>query len=405
MSVVRPVGRSGARGAARAGPMARARAGALACALAAGLLAACDRTPPSQPGVTRTDSAGVRLITSGARDTALGWRFEEVDVLRDSTGAPYLFTALTRFQLLADRAGRTYVLTRDPAILRFGRDGRQERSLGRRGGGPGEMQFPIALGSKGDTLWVMDVGKRALVRFHPDLSPAPDQRLDGALARADMLAFRTGGVWFRRIDYADSAMTIGVFADTAGPPLRVVTAPLGRPVDLGCVGLSSSMPLFAPQAMMHAAGARLLVNAQPGYELWLYEGPRPIASIRRPLPPRAPTEADVRLQYPQGMSIGLGGGRPPCVVPVERLMAAQGTAPVMPFVFDVTLLPDGTMWALRTPYAAPPVVDVFGSDGAYVGTMTGRGLPLALQPNGELLFARTDEESGGILVSRVRLTR
>lgn len=370
------------------------------------LLTACDRIPPDVPGVTRADSAGVQVITSGARDTALAWTFEEVGVLQDSAGAPYLFTNVLGTHVLTDRAGRAYVLTRDPAIVRFGREGREELTLGRRGGGPGEFQFPIAIGAQGDTVWAYDAAKRALVRFNPDLSSAGDRRLDGALAEAQLLSFRPGGLWFRRTDLVgDTLQVTGVYADTAGSaPLRRAATRLGGAVDFGCIGVPSAAALFAPQVAMHAAGPRLLVNDQPGYELWLYEGPRPIASIRRPLPPRAPTAADVRLLYPDGMRIGVPG-RAPCVVPVEELVAKQGLSAQMPFVFDVVLLADATMWALRTPRTAEPVVDVFGSDGVYAGTMRERGLPLGRYPNGDLLFARADAESGGTVLVRVKVKR
>lgn len=70
-------------------------------------------------------------------------------------------------------------------------------------------------------------------------------------------------------------------------------------------------------------------------------------------------------------------------------------AAFMPPVFAVVLLSDGSMLALRTPMLAPPVVDVFVPDGVYAGTMRGRGLPLAQLPDGQMLFAREDEESGG----------
>jgi hypothetical protein len=64
------------------------------------------------------------------------------------------------------------------------------------------------------------------------------------------------------------------------------------------------------------------------------------------------------------------------------------------------------MWALRTPSALKPaVVDVFNSEGVYVGSTTGMGLPLAMLPNGELLFARDDEESGGVVIVRMKGTR
>lgn len=369
------------------------------------LLAACAGGTESGTDVVRADSSGVLIMTSGARDTALAWTFEEIDVFRDSVGEPFLFTNLFKFHVITDRNGRTYVMTRDPSVVRFGRDGKQELTVGRKGGGPGEFQFPIAIGAKSDTVWVMDLAKGGLVRFLPDLSPASDQRLEGALERAEMLYFRTGGLWFRRTDFTDSAMVSSVFADTLGsaPLQSVITT--GGPVDFGCAQLRTSGPIFAPQVTMHASVARLLVNAQPGYELWLYEGPRPIGSIRRPLAPRAPTAEDVRLLYPDGMRIGVLGGGAGCVVPVDELIEKQGVAPLMPFVFDVVLLSDGSMWALRTPHQAPPVVDVFGPDGVYAGTMRGRGLPLALLPNGEMLFAKDDEESGGKVIVRVRVSR
>ena len=56
------------------------------------------------------------------------------------------------------------------------------------------------------------------------------------------------------------------------------------------------------------------MNPQPDYTLWLYEGARPVASIRRPLTPRAPTVEDVRELYPDGFVLGFGGGRPECRV-------------------------------------------------------------------------------------------
>lgn len=371
------------------------------------LALACGGASSAVSDVVRTDSAGVRLITSGARDTVLPWTFREIDVFRDSLGEPWLFTNVFTFQVLADRGGRTYVLTRDPAVIRFGRDGKYERTVGRKGGGPGEFQFPIAIGSQADTLWVRDAAKQGLVRFSADLSPASDLRLEGKLASAEMLAFRTGGLWFRTTESSDTLRVTSVFADTLGSePLRRVTTRVTGRVSFGCIGLPYSTPLFAPQVTLHASVARLLVNAQPSYELWLYEGPRALASIRRPLAPHAPTEAEVHGLYPKGMVIGLGGGGANCVVPVEELIAKQGVAPQYPFIFDVVLLPDGTMWALRTPHnVRPAVVDVFNSEGVYAGATTGMGLPLAMLPNGELLFARDDEESGGVVIVRMKGTR
>lgn len=372
-------------------------------------LTACDRTPPEKPGVVRSDSAGVKLIASSAPDTTLSWTFEKIDVLRDSLGEPWLFSRmLFRHSVLTDRAGRTYVITRDPSIVRFGRDGKFERTVGRAGSGPGEYRFPIAIGSMADTLYVVDAAKQGLARFAPDLSPTTDKRLEGALERAEALAFRQGGVWFRRTEFTDSGTIVSAFADTlGGAPLRRIRIPNAPPVQFNCIGIPGGPPIFAPQISLAAATARILVNAQPDYELWLYEGPRPIASVRRSLPPRAPTVDDVRALYPNGgMRMSFGGTRPDCVVPVEEIMAKQPMAAQYPFVFDVALLSDGTMWALRTPHnVSPAVVDVFGTDGVYVGTVRGLGLPLGLHPNGELLFQQEDTASGGVVIQRTKVTR
>ncbi len=367
--------------------------------------AACARGATANPDVTIADSAGVKIITSGTRDTTLPWRFEEVDVFRDSLGQPYLFNNVLRFHVLTDRAGRTYVLTRDPSIIRFGRDGKQERVVGRRGGGPGEFELPMAIGSQGDTIWVHDLIKRSLVRFLPDLSSTTDRRLEGALTRAQLMYFRTGGLWYRTVEFKDGVQHTSVRADTldTAPLASVASLPM-RPVDYGCIQIQGMPPIFDPQIVMSASVARVLVHAQPGYELWLYEGSRAVGSVRRPHTPRAPTTDDVRALYPEGMRFGAGAGPARCVAPVEEIVKQQGVAPVMPLVFDVALLSDGTMWALRSPREASPVVDVFGPDGVYAGTMTGRGLPLARLPNGELLFANEDEETGGQTIVRVRVT-
>lgn len=383
--------------------MNRSFALALIAGTALGFTVACG-DPVAEPGVTRADSSGVRLITSTGADTTLPWTIEEIDVLRDTLGEPYLFTQLWNRGVITDRAGRTYVLTRDPAILRFGRDGRLERTIGRRGAGPGEMQLPAVMAVQGDTILVLDLMKRALVRWSPIYDPVGDRRLEGALERANEIAFRTGGLWFQQRAFTDSTLRIQFHADTTGPPLHVVEQPAGGPVRFTCIGLSQSSPLFGPTITWSASGPRVLVNAGPGYDLRLYEGARPVASIRRAVTPRAPTLDDVREEYPEGYKVSFGGDRPPCVTPVEEVMTGFGVAQVYPAVHDLVLLSDGTAWVQRNPRAAAtPVVDVFASNGAYVGTMRGRRLPLGRLPNGELLIPRLDEDTGGWLLARVRV--
>lgn len=96
---------------------------------------------------------------TGIWDESDGWRLEED--LRigtvDRTG-PDLFGEIT--DIAADGYGRIYILEGQTQEIRvFNPDGTHLRTIGRRGGGPGEFQRAGALrwGPEGD-LWVVDVG-------------------------------------------------------------------------------------------------------------------------------------------------------------------------------------------------------------------------------------------------------
>lgn len=378
--------------------------GLLLCAA----LGACARDRPDDPGVTRADSAGIRLISSSGPDRPLAWRLQEIDVLRDSVGEPWLFTAVQPSRVLTDRAGRTYVLEREPAIRRFGRDGRYERSIGRAGGAPGEMRGPTALLQQGDTLAVLDLGRSAVVRWDPEFHPLNDLPLRGGLEGVTKLAFRTGGVWVQRSRFDGKTATEELFADTlADAPLHRFDGDESQGRILRVCGdrLAFRQPVyFSPAMQWTNAGPRILVNLGPDYELKLYEGPRLIASIRRSIAMRAPTVDDVRRLYPEGLRFQFPGTE--CTVPLAELTQGATFAPLLPAVNGLALLSDATMWVRRSLAPERPVtLDVFGSDGAYAGTLSGHHLPVGLLPNGEYLIPRDDEDSGGVVIARVRILK
>lgn len=367
-------------------------------------VAACNRAAPDAGDVVRTDSAGVRIVTSGAADRELPWRFERIDVLRDSAGDPWLFTRASARTVITDRAGRTYALD-DRRIVRFGRDGRQELVIGRRGQGPGEMELPTAIGAQGDSIFALDPLRAALVRWGPTFAPIAQLPLTGALGNVDRIAFRTGGFWAHRREFAEGVYTLSLIADTAGgPPLHRVQQPRATMVRM-CNGGISWPPFFSPRINWAATGPRVLVNAEPGYVLWLHEGARIVASVRRPLTPRAPRAEDAEREMPNGLRVQFGNATAPCTLSAADAFAQAGSAPLLPLVQDLQLLSDGTMWVLRSFAEESPIIDVFGSDGAYVGTVTGLRLPIALLPNGELLVPAEDEESGGTVLARMRVAR
>lgn len=369
--------------------------------------AACGGAESANTDVVRVDSAGVKIITSTRADTTLSWRFDTVGVLTDSVGEPWLFTGVTRNHVLTDRAGRTYVLEREPAIRRFGRDGVYERSFGRKGGAPGEMGFGYQIFQQGDSIGVVDLNRNAFVRWGHDLEPINDLPRTGAFERASRVAFRVGGAWVERSSFDSTGSKTMLFADTMSttPVFEVFE---GRPKMMQACGgrLGFAMQsFFAPRILWTNSGARVLATLGPEYDLRLYEGSNLLAIIRRDLPMRAPTEDDLLRLYPEGLKIEFGGGTP-CVVPLADLKQNVGFAALMPHVHGVALLSDGTMWVRRSLDAEkPPVLDVFGSDGAYVGSVTGFHLPVGLLPNGELLVPQDDEESGGVVIRRIRIVK
>ncbi len=373
-------------------------------------VAACGREAAPSPNIVRADSAGVKLITSTGPDTLLPWRFDTIAVLTDSLGEPWVFTELGPSMVLTDRAGRIYVLDREPAIRRFGREGQYERSVGRKGGAPGEMQMPFHLVQQGDSIGVVDYGRDAFVRWGPDFEAINDLAFRGALERTQQLAFRVGGLWQQTYSFDSTGTTTILRGDTLAdaPVLAQLHEAVNRNAKMlsGCDGrIRLTRPTyFAPELRWDAQGARVLVSTGPSYRLDLYEGNRLLARVGRDLPMRAPNAGDLANLYPDGMKLSAGGMN--CTIPLEELADGALYAPSMPFVWDLTLLSDATMWVRRSPpRERPVVVDVFGSDGAYAGTVRGINLPVGLLPNGELLVPFEDRDSGGMVIARMRVQR
>jgi hypothetical protein len=368
-------------------------------------LAACATPEVVDPTVVRADSAGIRVVTSAAEDRELPWRFERVGEMRDSAGEPWLFVRVPASHVVTDRGSRTYVLTSDPAIIRFGPGGAFERSIGRKGSAPGEMQFPRALGAQGDSLFVQDPDKGTLVRWGPDLAPISDIRLEGAFAELDAIAFRTGGFWAHKRSYDGKLYSLTLIGDTLGsPPLHRVVPAAPATVRM-CGGMIRIPPMFSPQILWSASGPRIVVNAEPQYVVWMYEGARLIASVRRPMATRAPTTADAEREMPDGFRVRFGSG-PLCTLSASDAMAQMGVSAMLPLIAGVKLLSDGTIWVARRPSDdRGSMVDVFSADGAYAGTVRAMELPVGSLPNGDLLVPVEDTLSGGYHLVRMKVTR
>lgn len=370
------------------------------------VLTACAGGAADSSDVIRADSAGVQLVTSGATDRALPWRFERRAVMRDSLGEPWLFTGVSSSSVAVDRNGHTLALAGGRSIVRFAADGSVDRTFGRQGNGPGEMQFPTALGMQGDSLFALDVMQNALVRWGPDLSPIPNVPLTGALASVQALALHSEGTWIHKRDFTDGVYTLTLLHDTlGGPALQRVVQPPSKMIRM-CNGGISLPPFFSPEIRWAAQGARAVSSAGTDYAIWVHEGARTVRSVRRAITPRAPVAADADLLYPTGFTVMFGGSSAPCEMTAAAVFEQAGAAPLLPLVQGLALLPDGTLWVQRTLRGDPsPTLDVFDAEGAYLGTVRDMHLPAGQLPDGDLIVPHDDEDSGGVVLVRLRVTR
>lgn len=142
----------------------------LACALLA--TAGCGLGGRDVQAFATHDSAGVVIAVNTVAPPEPGpWRLSADPMLQIGavTGEEaYLFARVRGVVRLSD--GRIAVAdNRAPDLRIFDADGRWVRTLGRKGGGPGEFQSPSILGVlPGDTIVVVDGSLRRISLFHPD---------------------------------------------------------------------------------------------------------------------------------------------------------------------------------------------------------------------------------------------
>lgn len=320
----------------------------LTLGLTALLCAACaDRAPSLPADLTRSDSSGVVLLESSAPERPLDWTFTEVSRYRDADSVPIAVANATPRTAMLDRGGRLYLLdTAAREVLRFQTNGVLDRRFGGSGDSVGQMRRPVAIGSQGDSIFVFDAEKRALVRWGADFTPLADRPLSAVFDGASAVAYRINGAFVERSVAGATGTVRGLWSDTTPG-----ASPIAEDSHL----------------VWNVQGRRIAVAAGASYEITIHDALKVIAKVRRRLP--------------------VGG---------EAVAAVQ----------DVVLHSDGTLWVQRSaPGASVSVVDVITPNGAYAGTLSGRELPLALYKNGDLLLSAVDSATGSRYLVRTKVVR
>lgn len=159
------------------GPIARIAA--IAAAVCS--IAACAADQPRRITIERTDSAGIAIIDNRGPDLPLPWAFTPTLTLGGEDEGPESFFQLGQTSVAADMDGNLYIMDAgNHRIVVFDEAGNLLRTLGRKGGGPGEFQMwprGITIANDG-SINVFDAGKRGLVRFAADGAPLQTRRIE-----------------------------------------------------------------------------------------------------------------------------------------------------------------------------------------------------------------------------------
>lgn len=364
------------------------------------LAAGCGAGAAPPALVERTDSAGVEIVLSRGADVALDWTFTPVLTLGGADEGPEAFFGISSHSIAVGHEGALYILDNgNHQVHVFDADGRHLRTMGRKGGGPGELQLwpnMIRLAADG-TVYVYDIGKNGLVRFAADGSPLPEIRLDifgrmiegYALMDEDVVVKTTV-----RASAEDDPLNALVAVSTAGDTTHVLHTPSPplKPAQFNCVAISGMTEIFAPELRWSASGSRIYAATSAEYVIDVYEAGRRVASIRRDLAPR-PASRDLAIRaVGDKMEVRFGGGGS-CVVQPDEVVDVRGFANVVPAIGETAVAPDGTIWVQRYAIrdeAAP--IDILGPDGAYLGTLpAGTPFPAAFYPDGRIVVVEKDE--------------
>jgi len=159
-----------------------------------------------------------------------------------------------------------------------------------------------------------------------------------------------------------------------------------------CGGGINLPRIFEAQILWATNGHDVVVVGGPDYEIQLLRGTHPVRKLRGGLPTRRATVTMALEELGEGFRINFGRG--PCTIPPSEMVEKRGYAEAVPWISQVTVAPSGEVWVLRKEVGEgrPAPVDVFDSNGAYVGTLPpGAPFPLAFLDADHFGAVETDE--------------
>ena len=372
-------------------------------------VAACSRDSTS--AVVGRDSAGVRIVDAPAVDSPLPWTITEIRRLGGADSGAASFTEASAWSVGTDREGRIYVLDRNNfQVAVFDSSGNVLRTMGRKGGGPGEFQFPGSLIVTADgEVSVFDFSKQALVKFAPDGSmlpqfsfqpygfPAGQVKINGDTL---VMVIPTGGGENEKF----RVQNLRIVSPRDSVTIARDSVPTPGMTMFKCVGMNIPPP-FASDLAWSSNGSLVAVTNRVPYVINFFRGRQLVTSLRRGMAPVTATTEHVRKLYPEGMTVQFGGGGK-CTIEAEDIIEKLGAGGDVPFIRAIAFGPDGSTWVERYTFKEETrKLDLFAPDGRYLGTLDGHALPMGFIGSDIVLFPVEDEDTGAMLVGLYRIGR
>ena len=392
--------------------MLGARVGVLAMSTLAAIFAAgCADTTAGSQNTDTTDSSGVAIVRGPATDTPLAWTFAEVGRIGGADTGAQSFDYVAPYSVTTDGTARIAVLDASHAnqIHLFDAAGTLIRTVGRRGGGPGEMEYPQGIDVDRDgSVSVMDDAKQALLTWDPAGTVLPERKLVTARGRTSGTVRRRGDTVYVSLDLlGDSTLAVRRLERWTSRDTLVIDSIVGpRPkmVMFKCVGLELA-PLFAGQIAWAVDGDRVVSTRQSTYVVDITRNGKRERSVRRNVTPVPAKTADAAKLYPEGLKVRFGSGGE-CTTPSAEVGEKVGVAPTLPVVRAMAIAPDGTLWVERYTFDGETSrTDVFDRDGHYLGTAASRSLPLGFLGPNTVLFPIKNDDDGTSVIGIYRITR
>jgi hypothetical protein len=396
---------------------------AVFAAVLAPLAAAAQQQPPS-----------IRLPD---RDRALTGQAPVAWTVGQAEGADHeMFGSIT--SVAFDASDNLYVLDHQSArVMMYDRNGRFVRQIGKRGGGPGELQAPFTLLVAPDgTVYIGDPMRRGYSVFGPDGAFLRNVETEGRSLMGQSVSYhpRGGAVGVLRggfgtdpIEQGDlnrsSPTTPIVFQSfTGGDGATLYQVPRSWEVR-GNVSEASAggrtqrtitmrttpVPTFTPPILFGVLpSGHLAVSFTSGYTLRILDQQgRVVRYVQRPMRPRLTTDRDrerareqarERARSGAGVFMIGGGNRADATQnrltqEREREIANMEFADTIPALNALRVTGSGKLWVERTApdVGEPGPIDVVTPEGQYLGTITGLDLPAAISRGGLAAFIERDE--------------